>query len=74
MNEISTLRRLGDTLRAKRSELGFSQESFADSIGMHRAYYSSIERGSRNVTLLTLIRIANGLDTHASKLLQASDI
>ncbi len=74
MDEKSAIRRLGDTLRAKRTELGFSQESFADSIGMHRAYYSSIERGSRNVTLLTLVRIANGLDTQASQLLQASGI
>lgn len=74
MDEKSAVRRLGDTLRAKRTELGFSQESFADSIGMHRAYYSSIERGSRNVTLLTLIRIANGLGTQASQLLQASGI
>ena len=74
MDEKSTIRRLGDTLRARRSELGFSQESFADSIGMHRAYYSSIERGARNITVLTLIRITDGLDTKAAAILKASDL
>jgi len=38
-----------------------SQEVFADSIGMHRAYYSSLERGERNVTIQTLARVAEGL-------------
>jgi len=38
-----------------------SQERFADSIGMHRAYYSSLERGERNVTIETLARVAKGL-------------
>jgi transcriptional regulator with XRE-family HTH domain len=54
--------------------MGFSQESFADSIGMHRAYYSSIERGGRNVTLMTLLRISSGLNTAVHSLLREADI
>lgn len=38
-----------------------SQEAFADSIAMHRAYYGFIERGTRNMTLVTLHRVASGL-------------
>ncbi|WP_297800005.1 helix-turn-helix transcriptional regulator [Arenimonas sp. GDDSR-1] len=74
MDEKSTLKRLGDGLRTRRSAMGFSQESFADSIGMHRAYYSSIERGGRNVTLMTLLRISSGLNTAVHSLLREADI
>ncbi|MBP6533754.1 MAG: helix-turn-helix transcriptional regulator [Arenimonas sp.] len=74
MDEKSALKRLGDTLRIRRSDLGYSQEGFADSIGMHRAYYSSIERGARNITLGTMVRIADGLKVQASVLLQESGI
>ena len=74
MDEKSTLKRLGDGLRTRRAAMGFSQESFADSIGMHRAYYSSIERGGRNVTLMTLLRISSGLNTAVHSLLREADI
>jgi transcriptional regulator with XRE-family HTH domain len=38
------------------------QEGFADKIAMHRAYYSSIERGERNMTLETLLKSRSGLE------------
>ena len=41
--------------------LGFSQESFADHIDMHRTYYSAIERGEKNLQLDTLERLSAGL-------------
>jgi len=74
MDEKSTLKRLGDGLRTRRASMWFSQESFADSIGMHRAYYSSIERGGRNVTLMTLLKISAGLHTAVHTLLRDADI
>lgn len=74
MDDKTAISRIGDALRARRIELGFSQESFADSIGMHRAYYSSIERGGRNVTLLTLLRIVQGLKLRASNLMESCDL
>jgi len=74
MDDKTAISRIGDALRVRRAELGFSQESFADSIGMHRAYYSSIERGSRNITLSTLLRIVKGLKLRASHLLQSCDL
>ena len=36
---------------------------------MHRAYYSAIERGEKNVTLVTLHRIAQGFGVGMSQLL-----
>ena len=54
--------RLGKAFRKRRQALGFSQESYADEIGMHRTYYSAIERGEKNLHLDTLERICTGLD------------
>lgn len=54
---------LGKAFRKRREALGFSQESFADEIGMHRTYYSAIERGEKNLQLDTLQRVCEGLQT-----------
>ncbi len=71
MNEAASLQvKLGVAIRERRSLLEISQESFADRIGMHRAYYSSIERGERNLTLETLGRVAQGLGVPPSQLLR----
>ena len=60
--ETTLLERLGRALRKRREALGFSQESFADDIGMHRTYYSAIERGEKNLQLDTLQKVARGLN------------
>lgn len=59
-------------MRSRRTALGYSQDSFADAIGMHRAYYSAIERGERNLTLQTMVRVAEGLEVKPSELLKAA--
>jgi len=61
---------LGLAIRGRREARRMSQEAFADSIGMHRAYYSAIERGERNLTLRTLWRVAKGLEIRMSELLR----
>jgi transcriptional regulator with XRE-family HTH domain len=49
---------VGRNLRRYRLERGYSQEAFADHMGVHRTYMGSVERGERNLTLQTLERIA----------------
>lgn len=61
--------KLGKALRARRLEIGLSQDDFADRIQMHRAYYSAIERGEKNITLATFHRVAAGLQARMSELL-----
>lgn len=51
-----------------------SQDDFADLIGMHRAYYAAIERGEKNITLVTMDRVARGLTVRLSKLLADSGL
>lgn len=61
MEERELLQTIGRVVRERRTLLGYSQEGFADSIGMHRAYYGQIERGRKNLTVGTLARLARGL-------------
>lgn len=65
---------LGRAIRARRVALSLSQEAFADRIGMHRAYYSAIERGERNLTLETLGRVAAGLKVSISQLAELAGL
>lgn len=66
--------RLGRAIRARRRELGLSQDAFADGIDMHRAYYSAIERGEKNLTLRTLQRVAHGLGTSMAALMHDAGV
>ena len=62
---IGDLQRIvGKNLRAYRQAKGFSQEAFAELVGMHRTYIGGVERGERNLTLATVERYAEaiGLD------------
>lgn len=55
---------VGRNLRRRREELGLSQDKFAEYLGYHRTYASSLERGERNVSLRSLETLASllGLD------------
>ncbi|MCK4593020.1 helix-turn-helix transcriptional regulator [bacterium] len=59
---------LGLTIRRYRQRLGLSQKKLANRVGLHRTYIGSIERGERNITLLNLIRLAQGLETDIVRL------
>ena len=61
MKKPTLARLVGQAMRRHRTDMGLSQDLFADRIQMHRAYYSAIERGEKNVTLPTLLRVAIGL-------------
>ena len=60
---------IGKRIRAVREEKGWSQEQFAERIGLSVAYTGMIERGERVPKLETFIRIANTLGTSADILL-----
>src|SRR5262249_8016238 len=54
--------RFGDAVRAGREELGLTQEELAGEVGIHRIYLSDVERGSRNICLINIERMAEALD------------
>lgn len=61
---------VGRNLRRVRLDRGYSQEAFADYMGVHRTYMGAVERGERNLTLQTLERIANFLEVDPLDLLR----
>ncbi len=65
---------LGQTIRALRQELGFSQEAFADEVGIDRSYLGGIERGEHNIAIMNIVKIANTLNLEVSKLLDLSGL
>jgi transcriptional regulator with XRE-family HTH domain len=60
---------LGQAIRELRKEAGFSQEGFADAVGLHRTYMGSIERGKQNLTIRNIVRVAQTLKMKPSELL-----
>lgn len=53
--------RFGRAVRRVREEQRINQEEAAERCGLHRTYYSGIERGVRNVSLVNIEKIAKGL-------------
>ena len=62
--------RFGDAVRSRREQLGLTQEDLADKAGIHRTYLSDIERGSRNLSLINIERVAAALELPISGLFQ----
>lgn len=60
---------IGQTVRQRRLAMGLSQEDMADRVGVHRTYYSSLERGAYNFTVTVLFRLAVGLECEPGDLL-----
>lgn len=62
--------RFGFAVKDRREVLDLTQEDLADKAGIHRTYLSDIERGSRNVSLINIERIAAALSLSMSELFQ----
>lgn len=60
--------RLGNTIKKLREKKGISQEALAEEAGIHRTYMGRVERGKQNISLLNIIKIAEGLGIHPSVL------
>ena len=58
----------GQRLKELRQETGLSQEKFAQKIGMDRTYFASVELGKRNISIVNIEKIANGLEISLSEL------
>ncbi len=60
--------KIGNRIRELRSHTGLSQEKFAQKIGMDRTYFASVELGKRNISIVNIEKIANGLEISLSEL------
>ena len=49
--------------------MGYSQEEFADIAGFSRSYYTEIETGKRNISVLNLIKIIEALNVNPNEII-----
>jgi transcriptional regulator with XRE-family HTH domain len=60
---------LGQRVRELRLKQRWSQEGFADIVGVHRTWMGAVERGESNVSFTNLVLISKGLGVTLSQLL-----
>lgn len=53
--------KLGQKIKQLRSELKLTQEELAFKVGVDRSYMGFVERGEKNPTLMTMMKIAVAL-------------
>ncbi len=71
---VNILKVVGQNIRQLRESKGFSQEELAVKAGLRRSYIGNIERGDRNLTVVSLNRIAMALNVHPITLLIPSTL
>jgi len=58
----------GANVRKARQNRKISQEALAELCDLHRTYICDIERGARNLSLLSIVKIARALGVTTSEL------
>ena len=66
---MNILNVIGNNVRENRKKLGLSQEELADLSGVHRTYIGAVERGEKNISALSIAKIAKALKIKPDKLL-----
>jgi transcriptional regulator with XRE-family HTH domain len=64
---------VGRVIRSFRESVGLSQEELAQRAGLHRTYVGSVERGERNITLVSLKRLTDVLGVAPSDVLASAE-
>lgn len=71
MKEISVLlKKIGENVRKYRVSKDITQEELAQVCNLHRNYIISVEKGERNLSILTLEKISKGLNVSLNNLLE----
>ena len=68
-----SLKKFGANVRARRDAKDLSQEKLAELADLDRTYVSSVERGLRNISIISVLRLAKALKTSASELCEGID-
>lgn len=66
---VSLTRYFGNAVREQRKKLNLSQELLATRAGLHRTYVTDIESGKRNVTLVSVAKLAAALEVSVASLM-----
>ena len=68
MNASKLQAAFGNAIRALRKQRGHSQEQLAERSHLHRTYISDVERGTRNLSLQSMARLAEALEVPLAEL------
>lgn len=70
MEEKALLEKLGSRIRDIRTSRNMTQYELADKCAINRNYIGMLERGERNPTYLTLLKLASGCQVSVSELVK----
>lgn len=71
-NKNELQQQIGENVRRCRNAKGFTQEKLAEVCNFSAAYCAQIETGKRMMSIPTLVRVADGLQTSADILIHGS--
>lgn len=67
---MSELKIIGKNIARLRKENNFTQEDLSGLAEIDRSYLSDVEHGKENISIKTLVRIANALECKLSDLIE----
>lgn len=68
------LKEIGIRIRLEREKLDLSREKFAEIVGLSSFYIGQIERGDRNMSIDTLVKISSSLNISMDYILKGETI
>ncbi|MBQ2814596.1 MAG: helix-turn-helix transcriptional regulator [Akkermansia sp.] len=73
MEDSELLERIGIAIKALRTKKGLTQQALSELCKVDRGFISSVERGTRNVSILTLCLMINNLGEDFVSFIKAMD-
>ncbi|MEI2739377.1 MAG: helix-turn-helix transcriptional regulator [Chitinophagaceae bacterium] len=67
------LQKFGENLRKIREKAELSQEQVAYEAGFSRSYYTEVETGKRNISLLNILKICSFLKIEINDIIKLKD-
>ncbi len=68
MKEEEIIKKIAFNIKVERMRKNLTQFQLAEMIDVHEKYIGKVESGKQNLTIKTLIKLANALDIKLSKL------
>ena len=68
MNEKEIIKKVAFNIKVTRLQRGLTQFQLAEMIDVHEKYIGRVESGKQNITIKTLIKLAQALGTTLAKL------
>ncbi len=68
MSEEEIIKKIAFNIKVERMRRNLTQFQLAEMIDVHEKYIGKVESGKQNLTIKTLIKLANALDVKLTKL------